>query len=597
MKKVVIFFWACLFSLNLLAENKVELQFSQKDIDSYQLQATQLLNFLEYYLNAVGSATSTQKEKEIIINESFLKIFVDEKVQVEDDLDELRTVPTNKDIQAYLKDIDFFFREVQFKFTIQEVSHQVSDSNYLFFKFKINRNLRAKFFNGDTINANKIRFIEINFDDEKQDFKIASIYTTKLNENEELRNWWNTLPKIWKQLFGNERMLNDSTQLAEVFSFTDSSFVVSTDTNLIIQIDTFLAFNQDTIFINELDTVPTILNDTILFNSEKMYRSLTEIISQQELEIPDSLQINDISPLSKLTNLKSLSIAGNPVKSLIPLRNLTKLEVLECQGSQVKTLTSLRYSTSLRHLNFSNTMIWDLTPVAKFSFLERLYFNRTPIDDLLPLAKLEFIKDLRFANSNVVNIDSLKNLNNLEVLNLTSTNVQSIEALEGLKRLRLLVIDSTKIQNLSPLENSPDLLKVFCDFTQIKAKEANRFMQIKPNCKVIFESEELSSWWSGLDIAWQQTFRKYNVLDSVPTTEQLHELPKIKLINIGNQININTLEPLRKLIALEHLNCSNTAVSDFSPLSDLIDLKYLDARNTKVKNLFPIKNLNKLEFL
>lgn len=597
MRKVVLFFWACLFSLNLLAEDKGGLQFSQKDIDTYQNQATQLVNFLEFTFNAVGSSTSTQKEKETIINESYSKIFVDEEVQVEDDLDELRTVPTNKDIQAYLKDIDFFFREVQFKFTIQEVSHQVSDSNYLFFKFKINRNLRAKFFNGDTINTNKIRFIEINFDDDKQDLKIASIYTTKLNENEELRNWWNTLSSIWKEFFGSQQMLNDSVKLADIYTFSDSSFVVSIDTNLLVEIDTFLAFEMDTIFINEYDTVRTTLNDTTLFDSEQMYLLLKELIAIQKLEIPDSLRINDLSPLSKLTKLQSLSIAGSPVESLIPLRNLTKLEVLECQGTQVKTLTPLRYSTSLKRLNISNTMIWDLTPVANFSFLERLYFNRTPIDDLLPLAKLEFISDLRFSRSNVVNIDSLKNLQNLIVLNITSTGVRTIDALSGLNKLRMLIIDSTQIKDLSPIEKNSQLLKIYCDFSQIKADEANRFMKINPNCKVIFESKKLSSWWSELNEAWKQAFRKYNDLDDIPSTEQLHELPKIKIIDISKQSEINTLEPLLKLIALEHLNCSNTSVSDLSPLSDLIDLNYLDASQTKVKNLFPIKNLNKLEYL
>jgi len=597
MKKVVIFLCICLFSLNLLAEKKGELQFSKKDIDTYKNQATQLLSFLEYSMNAVGSSASTQKEKEIIINESFLKIFKNVDVQVEDDLDELRTVPTNKGIQAYLKDIDFFFKDVQFKFTIQDVSHHIGESNYLFFKFKINRNLRAKFFNGDTINTNKIRFIEINVDDEKQDLKIASIYTTKLNENEELQNWWNTMPKAWKQFFGTERSLNDSIQLSDIINFSDSFFVVSNDTNLLVEIDTFLAFSQDTIYINELDTVRSTFNDTILFNPEQMYQILAELVSLEEIKIPDSLKIRDLSPLSKLTKLRSLSIAKSPVESLIPIRNLTNLEVLECQGTQVKTLTALRYSTNLRSLDISNTTIWDLAPVANFSLLERLYFNHTPIDDLLPLSKLENLQDLRFANSNIINIDSLKSLHNLVILNFSSTNVHSIEALSGLKKLRMLIIDSTQIKDLSPLENNTQLLKVYCDFSQIKLKEANRFMLTNPNCMVIFESEELSGWWNELDEAWKQAFRNDNALDIIPTTEQLHNLPKTKSLNISNQSGITTLEPLRKLIGLEHLNCNNTGVSELNPLSDLIDLKYLDARQTNVKNLFPIKNLNKLEFL
>ncbi len=47
-------------------------------------------------------------DKDVLVTQSYTKIFRDPKVQVEDDLDEGRKTITNKDVQAYLKDVDFF---------------------------------------------------------------------------------------------------------------------------------------------------------------------------------------------------------------------------------------------------------------------------------------------------------------------------------------------------------------------------------------------------------------------------------------------------------------------------------------------------------
>ena len=88
---------------------------SEEDIAAYKKQAAQMVSFMEFAFNTLGSSKSEYKDKDIIINQSFLKFFKDAKVQIEDDLVEQRDVVTNKDVQAYLKDIDFFFNEVVFK--------------------------------------------------------------------------------------------------------------------------------------------------------------------------------------------------------------------------------------------------------------------------------------------------------------------------------------------------------------------------------------------------------------------------------------------------------------------------------------------------
>ena len=79
--------------------------------------------------------------KEVLITESYSKIFRDSKVQIEDDLDEARDVITNKDVVAYLKDVDFFFQDVRFEFVIEHIEQGTNGKGETFYKVSTTRNL------------------------------------------------------------------------------------------------------------------------------------------------------------------------------------------------------------------------------------------------------------------------------------------------------------------------------------------------------------------------------------------------------------------------------------------------------------------------
>ncbi len=167
---------------------------TRKKVENYREQIRRLVGFLEFSLNSLGSSETTTKEKEIIINESFLKAFLNEKVQIEDDLDENREILTYKDVQAYLKDVDFFFKQATFKIDVQDIQELTNDQGMPYFKVTANRNLQAVTVDDKVVNNNKTRYIEINLDENEQVLKIASIYTTRLNEAAEMIAWWNNMP-------------------------------------------------------------------------------------------------------------------------------------------------------------------------------------------------------------------------------------------------------------------------------------------------------------------------------------------------------------------------------------------------------------------
>ena len=84
---------------------------TEPDVESYKPKVQDLIEFLEYALNTIGDPETPARDKNVIITQSYLKAFKDEKVQVEDDLNENRDMITHKNVQAYLSDVDFFFKE------------------------------------------------------------------------------------------------------------------------------------------------------------------------------------------------------------------------------------------------------------------------------------------------------------------------------------------------------------------------------------------------------------------------------------------------------------------------------------------------------
>lgn len=159
------------FSILFTAVSQETVELTPQQVEEYTEQSKQIIQFLEGTLNFLGDDTQLPSDKDVIINESYLKFFRDDEVQVEDDLDENREISLSKDVQAYLKDVDFFFNNVTFTFNIEKVEQQVNDNGQLFFKVTMNRHLQGITIENDTVDNNMIRYAEINLDPAQKDLK------------------------------------------------------------------------------------------------------------------------------------------------------------------------------------------------------------------------------------------------------------------------------------------------------------------------------------------------------------------------------------------------------------------------------------------
>lgn len=606
---------------------------SPQEIDSYKQQCEQMVNFLEGTLNFLGDSLSTVQEKEIVINESYIKIFRDTEVQVEDDLDENRETPVNKNIQAYLKDVDFFFKRVHFTFDIRQIEQLMVEDGSLFFKVKLIRQLDGVTVQGDKVSSTRERFLEINLDPFKKDLKIVSFYTTKLNEREELRHWWNTMAFEWREFFGKDILVYDSLPMIDVLHLKADAFValrpftiIRNDSFMIVDRDTLsMAFREklhghrpDTVIFLQ-DTLLSMLPDTITADVSPIYAMLRRFNQTKEVNISYKTHFTQLEPLTELSELEVINFSNTPVSDIAPLRNLNKLKAIYFSGTQVSDLSPLQYSVNITELYAFDTPIQNLEVMQYFRRLEKLYCFNTTVSDLSPLRNLKTLTALRLSGTQIASVEPLSELTALQLLDLSNTALNKVDALAAMDKLQLLNLDHTSVDDLSPLNklnslsilqishsavssleplaNLEKLSKVYCDHTEITPQQARQFMQQHPQVLVVYETEALKSWWDTLPIYWKSILAKEAGISDKPGGEELHRIINIKTLDLSSITYLQQLEPVARLSMLESLWLSGTEITDLRPLENLSFLKLLDISNTRISNLNPLKTLYNLEQL
>lgn len=576
-------------------------QLDPRELDEYKEHAKYIVSSLENYFNIVGDSSSAFSDKKVIFNESWQKLFRDNKVQVEDDLDPNRKHTIYKDITAYLKDIDFFFKHADFEFELKEIQSLINDQGDLFLKVDLYQNLNAIDIDGDTLHTEGDRFLEISVDREEQDLKVVSIYSNKINEDFNLLQWWQNLSQSWQVYFGKNVLIKDSIYLSGLIADKDS-----TD------------YSSDILWVNPSpDSLFGI--DTLYFTDDLIQRQIRSITVSESLSISGDTSLNELSALRVFSNLRQLDISNTKIQDLSPIRHLTDLNYLNASYTLVNDITPLQYNSGLKHLNLSFSMIEQLEILHRFINLEQLDLSNTRPASLKGIENLSMLKELglnnmeltqedykkiqhlssldylKLANSNIMNLAPVGKLKKLTRLDIRSTHITDITPLAGCESLKTLNMEGAPLSSLLPLLVLTNIEKIYCDNTRISKKLAYDFMNKKPGTLVVHNSSYLFNWWQSLSDEWKQILAPE--LSGKPGKEALQEIASIEKIDIAGRKDIQSIEALSILENLNYLDISNTSVSDLAPISELENIKHIDFSNTSVSSLTPLMLSEKLEII
>ena len=165
----------------------------------------------------------------------------------------------------------------------------------------------------------------------------------------------------------------------------------------------------------------------------------------------DKNSISDLTPLSGLTNLTRLDLDKNSISDPSPLSGLVNLEWLDLDTNSISDISALSGLTNLARLDLYRNSISDISVLSGLNRLRSLFLASNNISDISALSGLTNLFSLSLVLNNISDISALSGLNSLLSLGLFRNNISDISALSGLTNLRSLSLSSNNISDLSPL--------------------------------------------------------------------------------------------------------------------------------------------------
>lgn len=225
----------------------------------------------------------------------------------------------------------------------------------------------------------------------------------------------------------------------------------------------------------------------IIIKGKKYSTDLTSLNFQQH-----GLTNDDIKPLNKMINLKSLNIIGNSINDLSPLSELTNLSSLEIggwkygiAGIQTIDIAQIKNLSNLEYLDISYSIICNSEYLKSFKNLRELYISDTNISDLSFITEMTNLETLNISYTDINDISALNNTPNLKVLYLSGINATDFSVLKELTKLEEIYLYKTAIADISIFYELPNLKKISLRSSKIKSKDIQKLKNILPDCEII----------------------------------------------------------------------------------------------------------------
>jgi len=296
--------------------------------------------------------------------------------------------------------------------------------------------------------------------------------------------------------------------------------------------------------------------------------------------------INDITPLESLENLVALGIEGNHVNDITVLQHLSKLRFLWISDNQISDISSLRPLTQLERLYSNNNQIKDISALQTLTNLRFLQLNDNQINDIMALNQLVNLTNLQLNNNSIIDITPLAELDAKQRRNITPQQVADeivfwvYEVLlgglleadppQGPPRLVRLELDNNQISNITPLESLAELGTLHLNNNQIS---------------------DVTPIGSLMELVDLQLNR--NQISNITSLEPLVNLISLQLA----ENSINDITALSLLRELRFLLLSDNQINDITALGALTELIMLGLRNNQITDAMPLGSLTALETL
>lgn len=249
-------------------------------------------------------------------------------------------------------------------------------------------------------------------------------------------------------------------------------------------------------------------------------------------------------PDAKLAACLAAELKSEGIETELTAANLAQLDGLSCKG--VDDLTGVSHLTGLAHLNVYSSTVSDLSELSGLTALETVWVDSTKTLALGPLTTLP----------------------NLDKLGLTLQAGTDAAPLAQLAQLTTLVVDLGK--------GRTDDFPIPASVTDLGLHHASSLAALSPAPSV----------------------RTFTVSGSLTSLDGIGELSELtSLVVWGDNYQIASLSPLKKLSELASFTLHSRALSDPSPLAGLRKLTSLDLAKGRISDLSSLAHLSELTTL
>jgi len=229
----------------------------------------------------------------------------------------------------------------------------------------------------------------------------------------------------------------------------------------------------------------------LLIDKRKWWEQLDanwQKVFQQAINLETQPNEND---LEKIFNLSTLNCFNSEINDLKPLSALTQLQTLNCNSNKISNLEPLRYLIHLQRLSCQNNQISDLEPLRYLTNLQSLGIEKNQINDLAPLNYLTNLQIFSCEKNQITDLTPLRNLIKLQRLYCHHNQIHDLAPLSDLTKLHVLNCSGNQINTLKPLFNLTQLQKLECSDnplhqgTLFRQSEINKLQKTLPQCRII----------------------------------------------------------------------------------------------------------------
>jgi len=348
---------------------------------------------------------------------------------------------------------------------------------------------------------------------------------------------------------------------------------------------------------NQIEDITPLSGLTGLKSLDLSSNQITDISALSELTALETLalynnQITDISALSGLSNLTSLDMARNQITDITPLSGLTNIKSLELSSNQIANTSPLSTLTGLESLVLSRTglaTIPDLTDLPNLKFLDLI---GNMITDISSLSGMPAIETVTLFGNRITSIPALSGVPNLKALGLGVNQITDITGLSGLTSLQIVDLTNNQITAIGALTDLPNL--IYMDLQNNRIKDISGLAGLPNLIFVLLNRNRLET----LDALSDLPKLRFLEVSSNQITDisGLSGLPSLENVDLSYN-RIEVIDPLSGLPNLRSMVLRSNCITDIAGLAGLADLVVLDLANNDIEDVAVLSGLTNLRSL